>query len=100
MPENIIKEYPEEIVEVTEDSIKKYIEGISENNPVFLKDGVKAPPLYATALSIPFTGRVLFDFIFPPSFLLENSRRLEGRFIENEVLKFLLAMLTIFLHIL
>jgi hypothetical protein len=61
MTENVIKEYPEEIVEITEESIRKYIEGISENNPVFLKDGVKAPPLYATALSIPFTGRVLFD---------------------------------------
>jgi Acyl dehydratase len=61
MEENVIKEYPEEILEINEENIKKYMEGISENNPAFLKDGVKAPPLYATALSIPFTGKVLFD---------------------------------------
>jgi hypothetical protein len=43
---------------------------------------------------------ILFDFCFSPSSLLENSRDSEGGVIENEVLKFLLAMLTIFMHIL
>lgn len=61
MTEKVIKEYPPEVVEVSAESIRKYMEGISENNPFFTKNGVFAPPLYATALSIPFTGKILFD---------------------------------------
>ncbi len=37
MEENVIKEYPEEILEINEENIKKYMEGISENNPAFFK---------------------------------------------------------------
>ncbi len=58
--EKVVKEYPPEIINITKEAIKKYMEGISEDNPYF-KDGEIAPPLYATALSIPFTGKVLFD---------------------------------------
>lgn len=56
-----IKEYPPEIIHVSAEAIRKYLEGIGEDNPFFLGDVVKAPPLYATALSIPFTGKFLFD---------------------------------------
>ncbi len=59
--EKVVKEYEPEVVSITEEAIKKYIEGVSEDNPFYLKDIVKAPPLYATALSVPFTGRVLLD---------------------------------------
>lgn len=61
MEEKVIKEYQPEFVEVSAEAIKKYMEGISEDNPFFTKNGVVAPPLYATALSIPFTGKILFD---------------------------------------
>ncbi len=61
MEEKVIKEYQPEVISITGEAIKKYIEGISEDNQFFFRNGVKAPPLYATALSIPFTGRVLFD---------------------------------------
>ncbi|MCS7213450.1 MAG: MaoC/PaaZ C-terminal domain-containing protein [Candidatus Calescibacterium sp.] len=58
--EKVIKEYPPEVVEISAESIRKYAEGISEDNPFFMRNQV-APPLYATALAIPFTGRVLID---------------------------------------
>lgn len=59
--EKALKEYPPEIVEVSKQAIIKYIEGISEDNPFYTKGETIAPPLYASALSIPFTGKVVFD---------------------------------------